>query len=252
MSETYLRADGLVELRPDPATLAQAARTGVTVITRGELCTACLVGDWGQSLLKVTKTLCDDCTWLESEVARRAGTARSRAGRPAGGGVLQVAGRTDPYDEAWAPVRAAYGVRTRRLVEVFDRAVALGVPLVDIDTGDGDGRTVRAVAREDLRRHELLDESAPVRVRRFAAWLRVLAPEDHAARADVLADVRGLAHALCAHQDEVRAARARADLERATREAVQGLTAVGRAPVALGAAAGRVVRTRLTRSGSRA
>jgi len=249
MSETFLRADGLVELRVDPAAVAEARRDGVNLLTRGELCTACLVGDWGLSLLTTTRTLCGDCTWLEAEVSRLAGTERSRAGRPAGGAVLQPGGRTDPRDEAWAPVRAAFGVRTRRLAEVFDRAEALGVPLIDLDTGDG--RTVRAAARQDLRRRELIDESADVRVRRFASWLRVLAPEDHAARAEVLGDVEGLARALRAHQDDVRVARARADLERAARETVRGLAAVGRAPVALGTAAGRVVRARLTRAGSR-
>ncbi|MCR6647210.1 MAG: hypothetical protein NVV70_03375 [Cellulomonas sp.] len=241
MSEKFLRADGLVELRPDPAKVADAARNRVGLITTGELCTACLVGDWGQSLLKVTKTLCDDCTWLESEVSRRAGTGRSRAGRP-GPGRLRAGGASDPGDAAWASIRAARVAREERLAPVFARAVMLGVPVVDL--GPGTGGFVPAIAYEDVERFDLVPRDAGARVARFAEWLRVLAPEDHAARSAVLADVHELARVLRAEQARARRARARAELDRAGREVVQALATVGRAPRTVGAAAGRLVRAR--------
>ena len=247
MSETFLRADGLVELRPDPAAVAEATRTGVDLVTRGELCTACLVGDWGLSLLRVAKTLCDDCTWLEAEVSRRAGAARSRAGRTAGDGDVQLAGLSDPDDASWAPVRAALQLRDARLTELLDDAAASGMAVVELDSVRDHDRTVRAVSRQDALRSGLLDDSAEARVRLFAEWLRLLAPEDHAVRADVLADVPALAHALRAHQVGVMAASARADVDRVGRETARALATVTRAPLALGAVVSRLVRVRLTR-----
>lgn len=250
MSETFLRADGLVELRPDPVAVAEATRTGVDLVTRGELCTACLVGDWGLSLLRVAKTLCDDCTWLEAEVSRRAGAARSRAGRTAGDGVVQLAGLSDPDDASWAPVRAARRLRAMRLVEVFGRATELGVPVVELVADEGG--IVLALNEGDLERSGLLPRGARARVDRFAEWLRVLAPAEHAARAAALADVDGLARALQAHQATVGRERAAARLRRATRAAGRGLATVGRAPLVLGAATSRLVRARCVQAAGRA
>lgn len=241
MSELYLCADGTVESRPSPAKVADAARRGVNLITSGELCTACLVGTWGRSHLRLTQTLCDECTWLEAEVSRRAGTGLSRAGRR-GPGELRPGGERDRDDAAWAPIRAARVLREEQVSRVFVRASALGASFVDLTTTDG--RVLPVLSYADVERLNLLPRGAEERARRFAEWLRALAPEDHAARSAELADVHALAHALHAHEADTRRQQARADLARATRDTAKAATTLGRAPRVLGAAAARVLQVR--------
>ncbi|WP_418276411.1 hypothetical protein ACNHYB_00375 [Isoptericola jiangsuensis] len=82
MSDTFLRPDGYVEWRPGPATVAEVVDSGRSVISRRQLCTACLVGDWPLSMFRFSQTLCDTCHALDGEVTRRASLDRApNAGR---------------------------------------------------------------------------------------------------------------------------------------------------------------------------
>lgn len=236
MGEKLLRADGTVEWRPGTGTVRQVKRQGATVITRGQLCTACLVGDWGLSTLKAAWTLCPDCVWLNAEVSRRAGVRTpSRAGRPLPGSGDQLL-REDP---SWEPVRAARRVRDAQLADVFARAPQAGVAVVDLTDRYG---TYRAIDCADLAPSGLIAAGAEARVRRFAQWLRALAPEEYTVRAGAFADVAGLAAALREHLREARRSQARTELHRAVREVADGFARIGRAPRVVGSAVVGVVR----------
>lgn len=200
-SDKFLRPDGVVEWRPDEAITARAAAAGAPVIGQGRLCTACLVGDWPMTSLRMSQTLCDACRALEAEVARRAGL---------GGGSTR----------ARVTVEQARAYRAARLAGVFVRARALGV--VQLEESRRPGRPpYELVAYDDLRRHDLIPGTMADRVRRYSDWARQLDPVSFAERAQVLADVDALARWLRRHVRDSARAHARHELDQAVRDAAR-------------------------------
>lgn len=240
MSDTFLRPDGIVEWRPAPEVKARLRADGATVYSRGQLCTACLVGSWPQTLLRFAQTVCPTCQRLDAEVTARSGLEHpSRAGRLTTA-VADPARLNDPADTAWDPVRQARAVRARRLGPVFVQARSLGVVLVE---EHGVGRApVELVACDALDRPGLIPSAMEDRVRRYAAWLEELAPDDFTERAAAFDDVDSLAAVLRSREREARVARARAELARARRDAARAPRALAEAAAELVRAAGRAVR----------
>ncbi|MFI2294464.1 hypothetical protein [Isoptericola sp. NPDC019571] len=219
MSRKSLRPDGHVEWRPDPATVSRATGAGRYVISEGQLCTACLVGDWPMSMFRFSQTLCDACRALDGEVTRRAGLDEGpRAGRLVGGSG-RIGGLHDPYDSDWEPVRQALAYRQARLASVFVRARALGI--VRLEEGLPGTAPRELVGYDDLRAYALVPDAMPDRVRRYADWLQALDPTGHAVRDRALSDVDSLADWLRRRERYVRRARARAELDRTARVTAQ-------------------------------
>ncbi len=235
--QKFLRPDGVVEWRPDARTKSEIVARGGHVISRGQLCTACLVGDWGMSLLKLNKTLCDLCASLEAEVTRRANLPDGKNAGQWDGGVI-VIGETDHSGadsgpEAVEPVRRARDYRAVRLAPVFVQARALGVFVLE-EGGPGQP-PAELVSTDDLREHALIPALMGDRVSRYVEWLRELDPDGYALRAAVLADVHGLASWLRELDRKIGRAHARAELDRAARQAA-------RTPRALAGAASGVMK----------
>lgn len=195
--QLLLDPTGSVRWVPSAERKAAAAATGRSILSRGALCTACLVDTWALSLLKSRKSLCDWCERLESEVSRRAGLERSTAGRPrpsesrfrlveGGEPGIAPAPAEDPDD----PLVRARADRAAQLARVFVHARAAGVVLLQ-ERAPG-VPPAELVELHELHASGVLPADPAARIRRYAAWLERLDPAEHAERAEVLGDVEGL------------------------------------------------------------
>lgn len=184
MTTTYLRNDGHVQVRYDPETAEEFRREGASAPTVGFLCTSCRVGTWGMFLLKLARTLCDRCDWLDREVGYLAGTPIRRTGK------LTKGAKIDLDLPEWKPVVAARQYNVERLSEVFTEAERLGVPTTEVTEM---GVSHLAIDVDDVKRFNLIPSEPEDYVRRLAEWFRVLGPEEYRDRAHVFDDVNGLA-----------------------------------------------------------
>lgn len=217
MSESFLHASGLVEWRPDAKTTERVTARGGYVISGGQLCTACLVGTWPMSMFRQSQTLCETCTSLDGEVTRRAGPARlTSAGRPASR-VIRAGGLDDLNDPDWDPVRRARALRAEKLAQVFVHARGLGIVL--LEEREPGQAPHEVIDYDDLRRHDLIPDDMPTRIRRFADWLQVLEPQAYEQRTEALAQVGSLSRMLVEEARTRRRARSRAELDRAFQDA---------------------------------
>ena len=193
MSDMFLRPDGVLLWRPDAETRAGIRARGGYVIASGQLCTACLVGSWPSSMLRVRQTLCSGCARLEAEVSRRAGLAESKSAAQWRGGVIVFgpSGGIEGDDGGEDVVRRSRAYRAERLYPVFVHARALGIVL--LEEGKPGTPPAELLPTDVLREHGLIPESPRDRAERYVAWLRALDPAGYARRAEVLADVDALA-----------------------------------------------------------
>ncbi|WP_029253888.1 hypothetical protein [Paraoerskovia marina] len=179
----YLRIDGMLEHEPGARRRERARRTGVTLIEHGMLCTACMVGSWGRTVLSRNRTLCMVCHHLANHLATAATT--SPADRQS---ILhRLSGPSAGDDGGVAAARAHLKARVHG---VFDEAVLQGVTIVERPTRSGP--TTPAIDVRDLRRSGLVSDAMEQRVHRYADWLKALEPADHAVQAEALSDVAGL------------------------------------------------------------
>ncbi|MEG3614656.1 hypothetical protein [Isoptericola haloaureus] len=219
VQDKVLLESGRVERRPDTQTVQALATRGASAITVGQLCTACLVGDWPMSMFRQAQTLCDTCTALDREVARRSGLAEgTRAGRFPGQSA-RIGGLNDQHDPDWEPIRQAHDYRRGELAGVFLRARSLGV--VQLEERHLGQAPIEVIPIDVLRRHDLIPADMPGRVRRFADWLQALDPEGYRRRSATLSDVDTLSNVLIAHERKRQRARSRAELDRAVRDAAR-------------------------------
>jgi hypothetical protein len=226
----YLHADGIVEQKPNATELKNARRRGFTIQTRGQLCAACLVGDWGRNGINWMNFLCSDCMWLDHAVTQLAGAEPSA--------------RTTRTDHNLATARS---FRTQRLARVFAQAEALGVPTHDASDPYNSTDTSAGLAWDDITQYGLISRSHEDRVIRFAEWLAYIDPEAYAARAVVLADVAPLASALGARERRFRQGAARRQLSRAMDDLRKGFMLIATAPHSLVAAMSDIIASHVSR-----
>ena len=120
------------------------------LLEHGRLCSACLTGSWPVTQFRMTQYLCDGCLRLDLKITRLA-EAGTRAV------TLTESQRTDSH---------AY--RSAQLRHAFTAASDLGLLVMPIEGG-------RFLAAPDLA--QVLPDDATAAARRFASWMRAVAPE---------------------------------------------------------------------------
>lgn len=167
---------------------AHIARQRKQAYQTGQVCSACLVGSWPQTLLRSQQYLCASCQHLGHTIA-----ASSQSPWTLGN-----------QDEIRL---AARSLRTDRLSTVFDAATANGCEVSVSPEG------IRELSYANYL--DLVGGSAAVRAQRFVAWVQTVAPDLASSWAALLSDVKYLTAEIDRHHRRVLRAQARIHVERA-------------------------------------
>jgi hypothetical protein len=147
---TLVHESGIVQKHTTRDERLRAMQERHYLLERGRLCSACLTGTWPMTQFRMTQYLCDGCLRLDLKITRLA-EADTRAV------TLTRTQRTE-----------SLSYRSAQLRHAFTAATDLGLLVMPIESG-------RVLTAPDLA--QVLPDDATAAARRFASWMRAVAPE---------------------------------------------------------------------------
>jgi hypothetical protein len=147
---TLVHESGIVQKHTTRDERLRAMQERHYLLERGRLCSACLTGSWPMNQFRMAQYLCDGCLRLDLKITRLA-DADTRAV------TLTETQRTE-----------SLSYRSTQLRRAFAAATDLGLLVMPIEGG-------RVLAAPDLA--QVLPDDATAAARRFASWMRAVAPE---------------------------------------------------------------------------